>query len=410
MYKVLVVNDDGITSPGIEALVNALKDIATVYVAAPAEQQSGTARGISFREPIFVEEVDFEGAEVAYAVGGTPTDCVIWALSKFKGLVEFDYVVSGINMGQNSSSIAYYSATIAGALEGSVHGVRSIALSVDGHDTNNFEYICSLMPELLEMSAGLDPQVVLNVNAPDLEPQFVKGVRIAKMPPRERCPEFVFTGTERDSYYQMTAVLPESRPNLDEDLGCIVSGYASISPITARMFDPEGFKQMMKVTVNKDLFVIAGAQTETLTKVRKPEMFEENIAMLSKCIGRLYFPTILVKRYADGDLLESVGENSENAETVEIVDYNAFDSKEFASLAETIADRSVYIAGLETHIAIQQTAKEFLKRGYVVTVIEDCCSAGSKKAHKFAIDYLHDIGCRITTCEAVVKELAPEAF
>ncbi len=410
MYKVLVVNDDGITSPGIAALVNALKDIATVYVAAPAEQQSGTARGISFREPICVEEVDFDGAEVAYAVGGTPTDCVIWALSKFKGLVEFDYVVSGINMGQNTSSIAYYSATIAGALEGSVHGVRSIALSVDGHETNNFEYICSLMPELLEMSAGLDPSVVLNVNAPDLEPQFVKGVRIAKMPPRERCPEFIFADTEREDYYQMTAVLPENRPGLDEDLGCIVAGYASISPITARMFDPQGFKQMKSVSVNRDLFVIAGAQTEILAEIRRPEMFEKNLAMLVKCIGRLYMPTILVKRYADGELIDAIGETSENAETVEIVDYNAFDSKEFASLAETIADKSVYIAGLETHITVQQTAKEFLKRGYVVTIIEDCCSAKSKKAHKFAIDYLHDMGCRITTCEAVVKELAPEAF
>ena len=170
MVKVLVTNDDGIDVHGLMILVEALAQHADVYVVAPKEQQSGKSHSITFMREVTPEERDVKGAVAAWVLDGTPADCVMWAIDYLKdelGIIP-DYVISGINLGYNSGLAAYYSGTIAGAREGAINNIRSIALSAGSHKASHFDYMLGLLPQLMEMSDKISPRTILNVNAPDL--------------------------------------------------------------------------------------------------------------------------------------------------------------------------------------------------------------------------------------------------
>ena len=122
--KILVSNDDGIYSPGIQMLAKRLTQLGTVYVIAPDRERSAAGHSLTLDRPLLVEEIK----ERMFSVNGTPTDCVHMAIS---GLFDFehDMVVSGINHGPNMGEDVFYSGTVAAAMEGYLFGVPSIAFS-----------------------------------------------------------------------------------------------------------------------------------------------------------------------------------------------------------------------------------------------------------------------------------------
>jgi 5'-nucleotidase len=128
--EILVTNDDGIDSPGLHALCAALGELGRVSVVAPREEQSGTGHAITFRQSISVRRAEVCNGTPAWAVDGTPADCV-----KFGVLHALDtppdLVVSGINMGYNVGINVFYSGTVAAALEGAIQGIPSVAVSGD---------------------------------------------------------------------------------------------------------------------------------------------------------------------------------------------------------------------------------------------------------------------------------------
>jgi 5'-nucleotidase len=134
---ILVVNDDGIGSPGIRAAVEAVKDIDDVVVVAPAVQQSGVGRSISLFSPVSISKGKIAGVE-AYSISGTPVDAVIAGIY---GILEKppDLLISGINIGENMSSEATTSGTVGAALEGASQGVPSIAISI--HSMEAIEFV-----------------------------------------------------------------------------------------------------------------------------------------------------------------------------------------------------------------------------------------------------------------------------
>ncbi len=134
---ILVVNDDGIGSPGIRAAVEAVKDIDDVVVVAPAVQQSGVGRSISLFSPVSISKGKIAGVE-AYSISGTPVDAVIAGIY---GILEKppDLLISGINVGENMSSEATTSGTVGAALEGASQGVPSIAISI--HSMEAIEFV-----------------------------------------------------------------------------------------------------------------------------------------------------------------------------------------------------------------------------------------------------------------------------
>src|SRR3954469_11463934 len=146
--RVLLTNDDGIEAKGLQALRRALLEVPGIELAvvAPDSNRSATARSITIRRPLWVEEVDFGDGTVGYATDGTPVDCVRFAtLGLIEGF-EADLIVSGINHGSNLGDDITYSGTVAAALEGVVLGLPAIAISQlspsgewHGHEDMDFQ-------------------------------------------------------------------------------------------------------------------------------------------------------------------------------------------------------------------------------------------------------------------------------
>lgn len=233
--NILVANDDGINARGIKELVDALSTEADVYVCAPESQRSASGHGITVSKPIVVEEVNFENAKLAISLSGTPADCVKLGLRilEEKG-IEIDMVFSGINMGSNLGTDTLYSGTVSAALEGSICGKPSVAVSVDKHEAEHFEYACMLAVKAMKRAEGkLSPDIVLNINTPNLPADQIKGVRYTTLGKREY-EDFFKPLEEKDGkvYYKYSGdpVIYEGLPETI-DVIAMQDGYASITPL-----------------------------------------------------------------------------------------------------------------------------------------------------------------------------------
>jgi 5'-nucleotidase len=176
MAKILVANDDGVYSPGIKALANALADLGEVNIVAPDVEQSGVGHGITVRRPLRFRPTKLSNLEPsvkAFRVDGTPTDCVALGV---RILGRPDLIVSGINFGPNLGYDLTHSGTFAAAIEGTHLGIPSIAFSLQFSDEMDFShgaaYARLLAAQVLER--GLPLKTVLNVNFPTGAPQGVQ--------------------------------------------------------------------------------------------------------------------------------------------------------------------------------------------------------------------------------------------
>ena len=179
MQRILIVNDDGIESPGIKLLEELAREISDdVWVVAPDEEKSGFSHSISMTIPIRVREIDARH----FAVRGTPTDCALLAIYEFMRDGKPTALLSGVNRGANLAEDITYSGTAAAAMEGALLGVRSIALSqvfsLGGR--THWETARRFAPDILRRLLDCDwqPGSFVNVNFPDCPPQDVTGVEV----------------------------------------------------------------------------------------------------------------------------------------------------------------------------------------------------------------------------------------
>lgn len=235
--NILVTNDDGIQSRGLKELVGALHNEAEadVYVAAPDGQRSAISHAISLAAPIEVREAEVECAEMAFAMTGTPADCVAVGIELFRELgIEIDMVFAGINHGGNLGTDTVYSGTVGAAMEGSIHGFPSVAVSVDAHHPENFEYACRLAAETVEKTGGRwNSSIMLNINTPDLPPESIKGTRYTVIGERDYTEDICFQGIEdgvRLYKYGGEVVFCEDGSE-EHDVIAIQEGFASITPM-----------------------------------------------------------------------------------------------------------------------------------------------------------------------------------
>src|SRR5277367_1677628 len=167
MPNILITNDDGIHAPGLRALVESMKEIATVTVIAPSQERSAAAQSLTLRQPIYCDQI----AEREYSVDGTPADAMILA---FHTLLpeKPDLVISGINRGANMGENIYYSGTVGAAMEGAINRVPSIAISVSYRSSKDIdftpaaEFARALIPVVL--TEKLPAGILLNVNVPQI--------------------------------------------------------------------------------------------------------------------------------------------------------------------------------------------------------------------------------------------------
>ena len=233
--NILVSNVDGINAQGIKELVKSLSAEASVYVCAPDGQRSASGHGITVSKHISVREVCFENAEYALSTSGTPADCVKLGMKILadKG-IKIDMVFSGINHGGNLGTDTLYSGTVSAALEGNICGVPAVAVSVNSHNAEHFEYACYLAVEVLKKTEGtLSPDIVLNINTPNLPEDEIKGLKYTTLGKREYKEFFapVDLGDGTAAYkYNGEPVVYEGLPDTI-DVIAMQEGYASITPI-----------------------------------------------------------------------------------------------------------------------------------------------------------------------------------
>jgi 5'/3'-nucleotidase len=186
--RILITNDDGIHAPGLNACEEIARRLSgEVWIVAPESDQSGVSHSLSLNDPLRLREV----GERHFAVKGTPTDCVIMGARHLMP-AKPDLVLSGVNRGRNAAEDVTYSGTVAGAMEGTVLGIPSFALSQAYSAANRHDPFWAtaikFAPDLIRrvLDAGMPPDVLVNVNFPDCPPEEVAGVALAVQGKRDQ--------------------------------------------------------------------------------------------------------------------------------------------------------------------------------------------------------------------------------
>ncbi|HQR32969.1 MAG TPA: 5'/3'-nucleotidase SurE [Blastocatellia bacterium] len=229
--KILVTNDDGYFSEGIAALAEALESVGEVTIVAPASEQSATAHSITLTRPLRVRQL----GERRYSLDGTPTDCVLLAMTKI--LPERpDIVVSGINHGANLGDDVTYSGTVAGALEASIFKLPGIAVSLTARD-GDFSHAAAFAAKLTErvLKEGLPKGTILNVNVP---PGEIRGSRFTHQGSASSVSNILEGVDPRGkSYYWIGVQKVSAHQDPYNDFTAIADGLVSISPLRTDLTD-----------------------------------------------------------------------------------------------------------------------------------------------------------------------------
>lgn len=238
---ILLVNDDGIDSPGLRLLAAELGKNHRVTVCAPDGNRSAVGHGITLHTSLQVEKRQLPGAEHAYGISGTPGDCVRLALDALAE-APVDLAISGPNVGLNVGMDLHYSGTVSAALEAAMQGVKAVAVSAPPQ-AEPAEVVKIFLRLLEQLDVERDIHHALNINLPALPAEQVKGVKWV--------PQGLFfpwidryerENSENTSWqYRVNGtVRPDSEDN-DTDVTAVLHGYAALTPISFRFTDDEGF-------------------------------------------------------------------------------------------------------------------------------------------------------------------------
>lgn len=230
MISILVTNDDGIQSPGLDRLADDLASVGQVTVVAPDRERSASSHSLTLHRPLRVHE----RGERRFAIDGTPSDCV------YLGVVRVcdprpDLVVSGINRGSNIGDDVTYSGTIAAAIEGTILGIPSFAISqVGGHDVDEYDFRdAGIVAEELArkiVDDGLPADILLNVNVP---PGDIRGIRCTRQG-KHIYEEVVHEATDPrgESYYWIgSGEASHVDQPADTDYMAVHQGHVSVTPL-----------------------------------------------------------------------------------------------------------------------------------------------------------------------------------
>jgi 5'/3'-nucleotidase len=241
--RILLTNDDGVTSRGLLAAKRALDEVGTVSVIAPDSNRSAVGRGITIDRPLTVTEVTLRDGSAAFATDGTPVDCVRFAALGLIGEPP-DLIVAGINYGVNLGDDVTYSGTVAAAFEGIVLGIPAVAVSQQSREAGihfrrqsgyDFSPAAAFLPRLVGLIAarGLPPGTILNVNAP---PPPVAGCSVVRLGRRIYRDRLELASDERGRRrYHIYGDDPSYHDEADTDFQAIAQGRIAVTPIHLRL-------------------------------------------------------------------------------------------------------------------------------------------------------------------------------
>lgn len=231
--RILISNDDGIDAPGIKVLEEIARSLSDdVWVVAPESEQSAVAHSLTIRRPLRLKKV----GERRYTVDGTPTDSVLLGVRELLEDKKPDLVLSGINRGSNLGDDVTYSGTVAAAMEGTLLGISSIALSQHIASDGPIKWDTAKVwaPDIIRraMAAGWTRNVLLNINFPDLPADKVTGVAVASQGKRKIGDELVKRIDPRGQpYYWIGGQRLEDPGVAGSDLEAVYRGQVAVTPL-----------------------------------------------------------------------------------------------------------------------------------------------------------------------------------
>jgi 5'-nucleotidase len=245
---ILVTNDDGITAPGLRALIKIMNQIGEVVVVAPNSPQSGKGHAITVDTVLTCTPITIDnGPQLEYTCSGTPADCVKMAVNEILNKKP-DLCVSGINHGANSSINVIYSGTMGAAIEAGIQGIPAIGFSLlDFKWHANFgpseEYVKKISLNVIQN--GIPGEFILNVNIPNLKTEEIKGVKICKQANGRWKEDF----DKRKSpfgkeYYWLSGEFVLDDKGQDTDIYALENGYISVVPV---QFDMTAYHMIQKL-------------------------------------------------------------------------------------------------------------------------------------------------------------------
>ncbi|MEJ2448268.1 MAG: 5'/3'-nucleotidase SurE [Anaerolineales bacterium] len=236
MTHILVTNDDGVTAPGLLALVEALRTLGEVSVLAPDRNWSASGHVKTLHRPLRVKEVELADGTRALASDGAPSDCVALAVL---GLIDdVDLVVSGINPNANVGHDVTYSGTVTAAMEAVIWGIPGLAVSMDSPGnhlgsldySSTAEYARRVVKQML--MEEMPSETVLNLNVPSLPLEEIKGLQVTRQGLRVYHDELITRNDPRGvPYYWIGGDPPTGVPDQGTDFGALKTGFASLTPL-----------------------------------------------------------------------------------------------------------------------------------------------------------------------------------
>ena len=230
---ILITNDDGYSSKGIKALINAVKNLGKILIVAPDSPQSGMGHAISVNKPIRCYKTNFFDSVEAYCCTGTPVDCIKMGLYLLMGKKP-DLILSGINHGSNVSTNILYSGTMSAAVEGALSGIPSVGYSLtDYSEDADFQYSEKIVQIISKkvIKEGLKKGTCLNVNIPNIKENQIKGIKVC----RQGRAFWDDTFDHRKDplgkdYYWLTGSFSSKEQAIDTDINYLENNYVTIVP------------------------------------------------------------------------------------------------------------------------------------------------------------------------------------
>jgi 5'-nucleotidase len=234
MKTILVTNDDGVRSPGIRELARAVARLGEVTIVAPHQEASAIGHALTLRRPLRVEQIEPD----IFEVDGTPTDCVNVAIARILAAPP-DLILSGINKGYNLGDDVTYSGTVAGAMEGAMLGIPSIAVSLErssnGYDFKPAAAGAAQVAERLLSGSALPARTFLNINVPTGR---LKGIRITVQAKRNHVTVVDQRIDPRgQAYYWIEEGQNDWEPHDRSDYQAVRDGFMSVTPLQPDLTD-----------------------------------------------------------------------------------------------------------------------------------------------------------------------------
>ena len=247
--NILISNDDGIDFVGLQVLVKAFSRLGDVYVTAPDRERSSNSHHVTIRDKVAISRRDVPYAKEAYALSGTPVDCVYLGLDLlYKGKI--DLVVAGINKGANLSSDIVYSGTVAVAREAFMEGIPAVAVSLNSFHAVYYEQAAEYAVKITEkyLAAPDHDQYYLNINVPDLPGDQIKGLMVCD----KACKLYYdnhlsmenIDGQDYICVNSLTLQVERDPDDLRVDYNAVNSGYVAVSPMHVDQYAHERVSEL----------------------------------------------------------------------------------------------------------------------------------------------------------------------